>query len=141
MLIGKEENILPIMNENITVTSNGYYKKIVTIKISNSGIVPLKLKYTGDYTFHSNGPVLEVPAKGELLVTVKTREILEKIEMPFEVLNIITAPKQKLKFNYCNLIFKIEFLENSIEPSSNFGFLNLICFFDEKPYCSDGIPI
>ena len=28
MLIGKEENILPIMNENITVTSNGYYKKI-----------------------------------------------------------------------------------------------------------------
>ena len=97
MLIGKEENILPIMNENITVTSNGYYKKIVTIKISNSGIVPLKLKYTGDYTFHSNGPVLEVPAKGELLVTVKTREILEKIEMPFEVLNIITAPKQNLK--------------------------------------------
>ena len=97
MLIGKEENILPVMNENITITSNGYYKKIVTIKISNSGIVPLKLKYTGDYTFHSNGPVLEVPAKGELLVTVKTREILEKIEMPFEVLNIITAPKQNLK--------------------------------------------
>ena len=55
------------------------------------------MKYTGDYTFHSNGPVLEVPAKGELLVTVKTREILEKIEMPFEVLNIITAPKQNLK--------------------------------------------
>ena len=51
------------MNENITITSNGYYKKIVTIKISNSGIVPLKLKYTGDYTFHSNGLIIRSSCK------------------------------------------------------------------------------
>jgi hypothetical protein len=99
MLIGKEENILPIINENLNITSNGYYKKIVTIKISNSGVVPLKLKYNGNYTFHSYGSILEVPAKGELLVIVKTKEILEEIEMPFEILNIIVAPKQNLKIN------------------------------------------
>ena len=99
MLIGKEENILPIINENLNINSNGYYKKIVTIKISNSGVVPLKLKYNGNYTFHSYGSILEVPAKGELLVIVKTKEILEEIEMPFEILNIIVAPKQNLKIN------------------------------------------
>jgi hypothetical protein len=41
--------------------------------------------------------LLEVPANGELLVTVKTKEILDSIEMPFEILNIIVEPNKNLE--------------------------------------------
>ena len=97
MLIGKKENLLPIIDKNLTITSNGYYKKIVTIKLKNHSVIPLKIKYTGVYTFHSYGSLLEVPANGELLVTVKTKEILDAIEMPFEILNIIVEPNKNLE--------------------------------------------
>ena len=97
MLIGKKENLLPVIDKNLTITSNGYYKKIVTIKLKNHSVVPLKLKYIGDYTFHSYGSVIEVPANDELLITVKTKEILNSIEMPFEILNIIVEPNKNLK--------------------------------------------
>jgi hypothetical protein len=99
MLIGKEENIHPVVQKNITISSLGYYKKIVTIKIKNHSIVPFKLKYLGDYTFHSLSSILEIPARGELNITVKTKNILETIDMSFEVLNVITAPKQFLKIS------------------------------------------
>ena len=99
MLIGKKENLLPVIHKNLSISSNGYYKKIVTIKIKNHSVVPFKLKYLGEYTFHSYGSVIEIPANGELSVTVKTKKVLDKIEMPFEVLNIITAPKQNLKIS------------------------------------------
>ena len=96
ILIGKEENISPVVSENLEITSLGYYKKIVTIKIQNKSVVPFKLRYLGDYTFHKNSSILEIPARGELLVTIKTKEILTSIKMSFEVLNVITAPKKNL---------------------------------------------
>ena len=96
ILIGKEENISPVVTENLKITSLGYYKKIVTIKIQNKSVVPFKLRYLGDYTFHKNSSILEIPARGELLVTIKTKEILTSIKMSFEVLNVITAPKKNL---------------------------------------------
>ena len=97
MLIGKEENILPVIEENMTISSKGYYKKIVTVNIKNHSVVPFKLKYLGEYTFHSYNSFLEVPAKGELNVTIKTKEILDSIEMKFQFLNIVTAPKKFLE--------------------------------------------
>jgi hypothetical protein len=97
MLIGKEENILPVIEENMTISSKGYYKKIVTVNIKNHSVVPFKLKYLGEYTFHSYNSFLEVPAKGELNVTIKTKEILDSIEMKFKFLNIVTAPKKFLE--------------------------------------------
>ena len=96
ILIGKEENISPVVSENLKITSLGYYKKIVTIKIQNKSVVPFKLRYLGDYTFHKNSSILEIPARGELLVTIKTKEILTSIKMSFEVLNVITSPKKNL---------------------------------------------
>ena len=99
MLIGKKENILPIIQKNITITSLGYYKKIVTITIKNHSVVPFKLRYLGDYTFHSYSSILEIPARGELNVTVKTKDILDSIDMDFEVLNVITAPNKFLRIN------------------------------------------
>ena len=97
MLIGKEENILPVIMENITITSKGYYKKIVTVNIKNHSVVPYKLKYLGKYTFHRYNSFLEVPAKGEINVTIKTKEILDSIELKFQFLNIVIAPKKNLE--------------------------------------------
>ena len=88
---------MPVIEENMIISSKGYYKKIVTVNIKNHSVVPFKLKYLGEYTFHSYNSFLEVPAKGELNVTIKTKEILDSIEMKFQFLNIVTAPKKFLE--------------------------------------------
>ena len=99
MVIGKEENLLPVVQKNITISSLGYYKKIVTVRIKNHSVVPFKLRYLGNYTFHKYSSILEIPSRGELDVTIKTKDILETINMSFEILNAITSPKQFLKIS------------------------------------------
>ena len=99
MLVGKEENLEPIIQENFEIKSMGYYKKILTLRLINKSVVPFKLKYQGNYTFHHRGPVFEIPEKGYLDVTIKTLEILDEINMDFEIQNIIIAPKKFLEIS------------------------------------------
>ena len=99
MIVGEEENIEPIIQENLQTKSLGYYKKILTLRLINKSVVPLKLKYLGNFTFHHRGPVFEIPAKGNLDITVKTLEILDEIKMDFEIQNIIIAPKKFLEIS------------------------------------------
>ena len=40
---------------------------------------------------------MEIPARGEIDVEVKTKEILNSINLNFEVLNAIVAPKKFLQ--------------------------------------------
>ena len=97
IVIGKKENLMPVVNKNIIIKSRGYNKKILKIRIKNQSVVPFKLRYLGDYTFHGDSSILEIPARGEIRVEVKTKEILNSINLNFEVLNAIVAPKKFLQ--------------------------------------------
>ena len=51
------------------------------------------------WSYKHRGPVFEIPAKGYLDVTIKTLEILDEINMDFEIQNIIIAPKKFLEIS------------------------------------------
>ena len=46
-----------------------------------------------NYTFTSNEDLVEVPAQGVKYLEVKTKERLNQLELDFEVLNALEAPK------------------------------------------------
>ena len=99
IVIGKEENLLPVVDKNITFISRGYNKKILQIRIKNHSVVSFKLRYLGNYTFHKNSSIFEIPAKGHIDIEVKTKEILDLIDLNFEVLNAIIAPNKFLEID------------------------------------------
>ena len=69
------------------------------MKLKNHSVAPLKLKYTGEYTFHTEFNYIEIAPRSELEIYVKTVDKLEKLVMPFEVLNYVIGSKKNLKIN------------------------------------------
>ena len=106
LIIGKEENLKIVAENNFTITSEGYdydffssAESILKVKLKNHSVAPLKLKYTGEYTFHTEFNYIDIAPRSELEIYVKTRDKLEKLVMPFEVLNYVIGSKKNLKIN------------------------------------------
>ena len=102
----KEENLKIVAENNFTATSEGYdydffssAESILKVKLKNHSVAPLKLKYTGEYTFHTEFNYIEIAPRSELEIYVKTVDKLEKLVMPFEVLNYVIGSKKNLKIN------------------------------------------
>ena len=106
LIVGKEENLKIVAENNFTATSEGYdydffssAESILKVKLKNHSVAPLKLKYTGEYTFHTEFNYIDIDPRSELEIYVKTIDKLEKLVMPFEVLNYVIGSKKNLKIN------------------------------------------
>ena len=102
LIIGKEENLKMVAHENFSIKSQGYdfedynSKQILKLELINSSVAPLKLKYTGEYNFHTEFNFFEIKPKSKIEVYLKTIEVLNNLELPFEILNYVIAPKTNL---------------------------------------------
>ena len=96
LLIGKNENLLPVIYSNLEFNSKGYIKdyKTVKIKIENKSNMKFNLQYLGKYSFHHFSKFLEVSANQSIYLLVKTINLEEEIELPFRVLNCFIGPKK-----------------------------------------------
>ncbi len=96
LLIGKNENLLPVIYSNLEFNSEGYIKdyKTVKIKIENKSNMKFNLQYLGKYSFHHFSKFLEVSANQSIYLLVKTINLEEEIELPFRVLNCFIGPKK-----------------------------------------------
>ena len=106
LIIGKEENLYDVASENLSVISEGYNsggmfsaEKLLKVKLINHSVAPIQLKYLGEFTFHSNFNFIELAPKSEKEVYIKTKNILTTLDLPFEILNYVIAPKTNLKIN------------------------------------------
>ena len=95
-LIGKEENVLPIVEASLSLKTNGYGgdTSILNASISNDSDTPYTLSNTSAYRFHDQADLIVVPAHETLALKVKTGERLTRLELSFDVLNVITAPNE-----------------------------------------------
>ena len=102
LIIGKEENLKMVANENFSIKSYGYdfdrynSKQILKLEFINHSVAPLKLRYTGEFNFHSEFNFFEIKPKSKIEVYLKTLKVLENVELPFEILNYVVAPKTNL---------------------------------------------
>jgi len=95
-LIGKEENMLPLINATLRIEEAAYQPNsaVLSVIVRNDSDVEFLLENTGDYTFHLDADIVSIPPNGSREILVKTRETLSgPFSATFRVLNAITAPR------------------------------------------------
>ncbi len=95
LLIGKEAYLQPLIEASLEVTKAQYQgiASVIDVMIKNNSEVDLILANEGKYTFHAHDDIVILKAHETTKVEVKTLEQLESFELPFRVMNGITAPK------------------------------------------------
>jgi len=102
LIIGKSNNLKQVIENNLEVVSKGYGFKnrkveILQVELTNKSVAPINLNYTGEYTFHNDYKYIELKPKSSKTIYIKTKKVKNKIDLEFEVLNYVIAPKTNLK--------------------------------------------
>lgn len=102
LVIGKHKNLKQVIDNNLKVVSKGYgYRdrkvEILQIELINKSVAPISLNYIGDYTFHNDYKFIEIQPKSSKTIYVKTKKVENKVNLEFEILNYVIAPKTNLK--------------------------------------------
>lgn len=95
-LIGRDEFLVPLIRQSLSVDTAFYYRKtsVLTVMIRNSSSTEYILENKSAYLFHDNANLVTLKANGTTKIEVKALEHLASLELKFEVLNAVTAPKK-----------------------------------------------
>ena len=95
LLIGREEQVKPLVEASLTVTGAKYWpeRDVADIVISNSSDATYQLKNLSEYTFMDFADRIEVAPNSSLTLSVKPGERRAKFQLRFEVENALVAPK------------------------------------------------
>lgn len=92
--IGKEPFIVPLIEASLKLSEIGYIDdtSVLNVKITNHSSSEYILKNLSDFTLHQQPDVLTIDPMSEKVLNIKTLDRMDSIQMPFEVLNAVTAP-------------------------------------------------
>ena len=95
-LIGRNNDLMPLLKSILNAKSDGYRKgtRILKVEITNNSSSDMTLKNLSLVNFVDGDDFIVVPKKGNVNLNVKTLEKLKNLNLQFEVLNALTAPKQ-----------------------------------------------
>lgn len=104
-LIGHEPFLVPLIEESLELSEIGYIDdtSVLNLKIINHSSSKYILENTSEYTLHQQPDVLTIEPMSVKVLNIKTLELKDSIELPFEVLNAVTAPDQ-----HPQIIFNID---------------------------------
>ncbi len=95
MLIGKSENLVPLLQESLVITRAFYADRndVLTVEIENKTSTEMTLQNAGEFNLHDRTDLVKVKALGKTTLEVKALKRVESIELKFRVLNAVDAPK------------------------------------------------
>ena len=95
LLLGREESVVNLLKAALDVTEARYEPglEVGRIRISNDSDAPLRLRNLSGYTFPEHGDRIEIPPHGSRLLVVRPGALLEELELYFEVVSALIAPK------------------------------------------------
>jgi hypothetical protein len=95
LLIGKENNIQPLLNAMMRIDSARYQdnSEILEVTIKNNSDTKIQMTNLSDYSFTSNHDIIEIPAQSAINLNVKTKEQLSSISLEFKILSALVRPK------------------------------------------------
>lgn len=98
-LIGREEFLVPLIKQSLTISSATYQEKktVLNITIENSSDAEYLLQNISEYTFHKHSDVVSLKPHEATTLEVKTVDEKNNVRLTFSVLNAVTAPKQHPK--------------------------------------------
>lgn len=93
-LIGREEQLVPLINASLSVSKAAYEgpSSLAIVTIRNTSDVEYVLQSHSGYSFHTGADLLVLHPQAETEIQVKTLEQLKEFDLPFTVLNAVTAP-------------------------------------------------
>lgn len=105
-LIGREEWMLPLVKSAITVVAASYIgtSSILEISLKNNSDTPFLLLNESNFTLHQHTGLITLEPRSVTKLQLKSKAILEKISLPFQVLNAVISPGKYLNLNYDVLI-------------------------------------
>ncbi|WP_020534748.1 Sb-PDE family phosphodiesterase [Lewinella cohaerens] len=94
-LIGYREHLLPLINSSLRVSKAAYQgiSSVLDVTIYNDSDVEYLLATQDFYNFHDNAGLITLHPNTTTTFSVKTLEQLKQLELHFEVMNAITAPR------------------------------------------------
>ncbi|MCZ6657548.1 MAG: Sb-PDE family phosphodiesterase [Gammaproteobacteria bacterium] len=102
LLIGRAADLAPLLDASLDIVDARYRPdlEIVDLTIENHSDANLVLKNLTDYTFVGHADYIQVPPHGMTRVTVRPGKVVDTLELEFEVVNALTAPKQHPRMRY-----------------------------------------
>ena len=94
-LIGRDSLLVPLVESCLKVVKAEYQGpySVINVHIENSSDAAFILANMSDYTFHANTDIVTIHPNSQTTIQVKTLKQLNSFELPFSVLNAVTAPK------------------------------------------------
>lgn len=95
LLIGREEYVVPLINESLTVTETSYRRNssVLRIEIANNSDAEYLLDSQNEISFHVHSDVIQLSPHTTTEIQVKPGERVESLNLQFEVLNAVIAPE------------------------------------------------
>ena len=95
LLIGEERNVAPLLKASLTIASASYTPDTTILEVTfrNVSDATFQLKNLSSYTFAEDDDYLVIPQHSETMIPVNVIDRLATVELEFEVLNAIIAPK------------------------------------------------
>lgn len=95
LLIGEESNVALLLEASLTIASASYTPDTTILEVTfrNVSDATFQLKNTSHYTFAEDDDYLVIPQHSETMIPVNVIDRLATVELEFEVLNAIVAPK------------------------------------------------
>ena len=102
ILLGKQEHIQAVLQENLVAKAVGYgpKNKIAEIVLENKSALPMILSYEGEYSFYRNSRTIRIPAYESITLGVKTVEKVQKVALDFTIENVLTGPQKPAKMTF-----------------------------------------
>lgn len=102
LLIGRPGQLEPLLAACLSVTGDGYQPDttVATVTIANDSDARFLLANRSDYTFMGQADLLEIPPHGSLTLDVKPGGPMVALDLEFDVVNALAAPKQPARVRY-----------------------------------------
>jgi predicted metal-dependent phosphoesterase TrpH len=100
--IGKEPFVIPLIEASLELSEIEYISdtSVLNVKITNHSSSKYILRNKSEYTLHQQPDVLTIEPMSVKVLNIKTLEREPSIELPFEVLNAVTAPDQHPQISF-----------------------------------------
>ncbi len=106
--IGREEHLIPLINASLEVVKAQYQgiSSVLDITIENKSDAGFLLANQSDFSFHDQLDIITLHPNARTTFSVKTETQVDALELPFEVLNAVTAPR-----THPEIVLKVEKVE------------------------------
>jgi hypothetical protein len=103
MLVGRDPHLVPVIAASLRMRSLGYGdedESVLSVQVENVSSSPFVLVNASAYTLHEQADLVLVEPQDAMTIQVKTLSRLERVELVFDVMNAVTAPKTHPRVNW-----------------------------------------